>query len=288
MPGLRHRSRYADPMDSFDTVVVGAGVSGLTAARLLAESGQRVVVLEARSRIGGRTCTQRSDGLVTDLGASWIHGIDNNPLADVVNALGLRTIEHTVGSYQPDSRPIAYYGPTGERLSDDAVQDFADDIREFDALLATAVDASEPGATYLDAITTALAGTSWDGDRRERVREFLLHRSEEQYGVWAGDLDAHGLDDDIVEGDEVVFPDGFDQLAAHLADRLDVRLDHVVTRVTWSTDGVTVTASQGDFRAARAIVTVPIGVLKSAAFEFQPPLPESHANAIDGFEMNNF
>lgn len=275
-------------MNNFDTVVIGAGVSGLTAARFLAQAGQRVLVLEARDRIGGRTWSQRDNGLVTDRGASWIHGIDDNPLAEVVNAFGMRTIEHTVGSYQPDSRPIAYYGPTGERLSGDDVQKFADDIRGFDRHLQVAVDASEADATYLDAIDAALATLAWQPDRAERVREFLLHRSEEQYGVWAGNLAAHGLDDDTVDGDEVVFPDGFDQLAAHLANGLDVRLEHVVTRIDWSVDGVTVKTSAGDFTAARAVVTAPIGVLKSGDLTFDPALPPSHTNAIDGFQMNNF
>ncbi|TFB54432.1 FAD-dependent oxidoreductase [Cryobacterium tagatosivorans] len=68
-------------MKNFDTVVIGAGVSGLTAARLLAQAGQRVVALEARDRIGGRTWTERSDSFISDRGASWIHGIDDNPLA---------------------------------------------------------------------------------------------------------------------------------------------------------------------------------------------------------------
>ena len=275
-------------MESFDTVVVGAGVSGLTAARLLAHAGQRVLVLEARDRVGGRIWTHRTDGFIADRGASWIHGIDDNPLADVVSALGMRTAEFTVGSYQPDGRPIAYYGPTGERLDDDAVQKFADDIREFDVHLGAAVDASEAHATYQEAIETALAGLGWDEHRSERVREFLLHRSEEQYGVWAGDLAARGLDDDVIFGDEVVFPDGFDQLAAHLAEGLDVRLEHVVTRIAWAHGEVTVSSHQGTFTGARAVVTVPIGVLNSGDLVFEPPLPEPHAGAIEGFEMNNF
>ena len=69
------------------------------------------------------------------------------------------------------------------------------------------------------------------------MREYLRHRTEEQYGVWIDDLDAHGLDDDAVDGDEVVFPDGYDRLADHLAVGLEVRLEHVVRQVRWSDRG---------------------------------------------------
>ena len=178
-----------------------------------------MLVLEARDRIGGRTWTDRSDGRVTDLGASWIHGIDDSPLAAAARAFGLPTVEFTVGAYQPDSRPIAYYDPDGRRLSDEAAQRFAADVHAFDEGLARTVAASTPGSSYADVVEATLARQDWDTDRTERVREYLRHRTEEQYGVWIDDLDAHGLDDDAVDGDEVVFPDGYDRLADHLADR---------------------------------------------------------------------
>ena len=59
-------------MERIDTIVVGAGVAGLTAARLLADAGQRVAVLEARARIGGRVVTERRGeiGLRRSLGAT--------------------------------------------------------------------------------------------------------------------------------------------------------------------------------------------------------------------------
>jgi monoamine oxidase len=275
-------------MKDLDTIVIGAGVAGLTAARLLSQAGHSVVVLEARDRTGGRTWTERSDDSVSDRGASWIHGIDDNPLTDVVRGFGMRTAEFTVGSYQPDGRPIAYYSPTGERLTDAAIHKFANDVRSVDQHLATTVAASGLGSSYEDAINATFAALGWDVDRAERVREFLLHRSEEQYGVRAGLLDAHGLDDDTVEGDEVVFPDGFDRLATNLATGLDVKLEHVVTSIEWSAAGATVSSSHGTFTAAQVVVTVPIGVLKSGELSFDPALPEWLTGAIAGFEMNNF
>lgn len=275
-------------MDRFDTIVIGAGVAGLTAARLLTKSGRRVVVLEARDRVGGRVWTDRSDGLVTDLGASWIHGIIDEPVAAATEAFGMRTVEFTVGGYQPDSRPIAHYGPDGERLADAVAQRYVDDIHAVDATLLEVIAASESDASYRDVTETAIARQGWDEDRAQRVREYMEHRSEEQYGAWIDDLAAHGLDDDVVVGDEVVFPDGYDRLPARLAVGLDILLEHVVSRVQWSAGGVVVTTDRGAFAAGSAVVTVPVGVLQSDDFVIEPPLPEPVAGALSRLKMNAF
>jgi monoamine oxidase len=274
-------------VEHFDTIVIGAGVAGLTAARLLTDAGRRVAVLEARDRVGGRVHTDRSD-VATDLGASWIHGITDSPVAAAADAFGMRTVEFTVGGYQPDSRPIAYYGPDGTRLTDAAAQGFIDDIHAVDRALLEVVATSAPDDSYRDVTERALSTQGWDDDRAQRVREYLEHRSEEQYGAWIEDLAAHGLDDDSIDGDEVVFPDGYDALPTRLAEGLDVRLQRVVSRVDWSGGDVVVTTDRGRFTAASAVVTVPVGVLQSDDFVIEPALPEPVAGALGRLRMNAF
>lgn len=275
-------------MEQVDVAVIGAGVAGLTATRLLTDAGRRVVVLEARDRVGGRVLTDRSDGLVTDLGASWIHGVDGSAVAEAAAAFDLRTTEFTVGSYQVDSRPIAYHGPDGSRLDDDEARRFASDVHTVDRALAHVIARSAAADSYRDVVERALAEQRWDVERTERVREHLEHRSEEQYGVPAHELAAHGLDDDVVEGDEVVFPDGYDALPAHLAEGLDVRLGTVVHTVAWGPDGVIITGDAGVVRAGSVVVTVPVGVLQSGDFAITPPLPERHREALGRLRMNAF
>lgn len=273
-------------MERVDTVVVGAGVAGLTAARLLRDAGRTVVVLEARDRVGGRVHTDRTDG-ATDLGASWIHGVDGSPVAAAAAAFGMRTVEFTVGGYQVDSRPIAYYGSDGRRLSDEAARAFAADVHAVDAALPEVIAASAPEASYREVTEEVLARQGWDTERAQRVREYLEHRAEEQYGAWIEDLAAHGLDDDQIDGDEVVFPDGYGVLPERLAQGLDVRLDHVVTAVDW-TDGVLVHTGRGVFAGDTAVVTLPVGVLRSGAVDIVPPLPSANAAALGRLRMNAF
>lgn len=73
--------------------VIGAGMSGLSAAQKLANAGRSVTVIEARDRIGGRIHTDWSLGPALDLGASWIHGVRGNPVTKLAESIEQELIE---------------------------------------------------------------------------------------------------------------------------------------------------------------------------------------------------
>jgi lysine-specific histone demethylase 1B len=77
----------------FDTIIVGAGWAGAVAARELAKAGRKVLVLEARDRVGGRARTWVSDDderTKIDLGCSWMHGFnEGNPARAIAAGLGI-------------------------------------------------------------------------------------------------------------------------------------------------------------------------------------------------------
>ena len=60
-----------------------------------------------------------------------------------------------------------------------------------------------------------------------------------------------------------------------------------VSQVFRSKDGVVVTTGRKTVRVSAAVITVPIGVLKSRSITFEPPLPKCHRRAIDGLQMAN-
>ncbi len=77
--------------DAGTVAIIGAGMSGLSAAHRLARQGLAVTVFEARDRIGGRLWADDGLGPPLDLGASWIHGVNGNPMSDAAGQLGLPT-----------------------------------------------------------------------------------------------------------------------------------------------------------------------------------------------------
>jgi len=70
-----------------DVVVIGAGATGLTAARRLHEAGRTVIVLEARDRVGGCLLTDHIDGQLFEIGITGAAQEVGSPLGNVPNGL---------------------------------------------------------------------------------------------------------------------------------------------------------------------------------------------------------
>ena len=87
-----HAKDSINPKDK-TVIIVGAGISGLAAAKKLKEKGFNVIVLESQDKVGGRLRTNRSLGVGFDEGASWIHGIDGNPITNLAQKAGMNTFE---------------------------------------------------------------------------------------------------------------------------------------------------------------------------------------------------
>lgn len=91
------------PVETIDTVIIGAGLSGIYAASLLSHQKRSFVVLEARNRIGGRILCPSHQGYTCDLGPSWYWPEIHPRMATLIDALGLRgyrQFEEGLGRFQ--------------------------------------------------------------------------------------------------------------------------------------------------------------------------------------------
>ena len=256
-------------------IVIGAGFAGLAAARTLVDAGQNVLVLEARERIGGRVWTSRAwADAPLDMGASWIHGTRGNPLTALASRVRARTIVTTYDN------AITY--DTDGRQASRARQDYID---AFETTVASAVRSARQQPADMSVEQAVQRGLNLAGmsePQRDALDHFLNSTLEHEYGSDIADLSARHFDaEDDYDGDDVLFPDGYDALSNYLAGGLDVRTSHIVTAVAHDSSGVTVTTTRGRFSADRAVITLPLGVLQSGAVAFDPPLAGAKRRAIE-------
>lgn len=256
-------------------IVVGAGVAGLAAAQDLSRAGAEVIVLEARDRIGGRTATLVREGFALDLGASWIHGVDGNPVAELVDDAGLELIETDVES------AIGFDTATSDGLLDDAALARAGSRLDAAVEAGYETEVDQPLQRVVDA---AASGAS--ASEARLIRYLAASAIENEYAGPLSELSAWWFDEaGAYGGGDAMIAGGYAQVPEVLADGLDVRLGAAVTAVSWADDGVLVQTAAETFEADAVIITVPLGVLQSGAITVDPALPDPHQAAIAGLGM---
>ena len=260
-------------------LIVGAGIAGLAAARELHRQGREVLVIEARDRIGGRIWTETAWGdSPLDLGASWIHGATGNPITELAARSGARTVA-------TDYDDAITYGTTGrplDRSGERRLERLADDIA---GVLREAQEADRDQAVQA-AVEAGLPWSALSPAERVEARFILDSTLEQEYAGSTAELSTHWYDaDGRFEGSDVLFPEGYGQIANDLAAGIPLALGQIVRDVRVQGEDVTVATETDTYTGAEAIVTLPLGVLKTGRVAFSPALPGPTQRAIDALGM---
>lgn len=269
-----------DPLStSASVLVLGAGIAGLAAARALTEQGRSVIILEARNRVGGRMWTDSSLGVPLDLGASWIHGVNGNPITKLAKQFGVKTVP-------TDDENSIMFNADGSEYSDVEWEETESLFEEIYEEVALMQEETENDTSLQDAFDAVLSEYDLSDEQRRRLNYYAYLGTSLEYGADMNDLSLWEWDqDEEFGGEEVIFPGGYNQITNGLAKGLDIRLETVVKTIRYGDDGVVVETTAGDFVADQAVVTFPLGVLKQASVKFEPPLPESKQSAIQKLAM---
>jgi polyamine oxidase len=256
-------------------------MAGLVAARLLHDSGFAVTVLEARVRLGGRVWTDSSLGAPLDLGGSWVHGLERNPLTLWCEKLGVELVESQGDRLLIDERATA---PTREgqrqrvrlgRAAFNASMEWASWKSKAMARVkgprsVSVKEAVDPllHASWLPEIDKLVIATFVEGSEGVQGAPYEAISAEEWWPVEGLDRNAQPKG-------------GFLPLIEDAVHGLDVRLDAPVHRIVWSGPGVTAILQSGEkIEADRAVVTVPVGLLRAGLPTLDPLPPEDQQRAI--------
>jgi monoamine oxidase len=247
-------------MSSFDTVIVGAGAAGIAAARRLIAAGSKVLILEARNRVGGRAVTENTLGVPADLGAAWLHFAAENAWTDIAVSAGFDVIRREpgwggaagIGARQPGTAEQAAAAANYLRYNE---------LIEATALAGRDVALSDilPHDAYrprFDATMTWAVGTE-----STRVSTLDLARYADSTHNWA-------------------VREGLGNVVKAAAAGLPIQLGCEVTQIDWSGPLLRIHCGDGVVEARHVIVTLPTSVLARSALRFTPSLPAAYVDAF--------
>jgi monoamine oxidase len=260
-----------------DVVIVGGGVAGLAAAGRLGEAGRRVILLEARARLGGRVHTVLDPGSQhpIELGAEFVQGKS----ADLIQVLQ----DARLSLQELPERHVRGDGDETEQYAD--VESLVDRFLE--------LTLPKAGDVPVAQAIRQMAPTDFTSDEIEALTAYLE-------GFHAADLQRFGTAA-LAENQAAVTRDGpqvvrleggYGRLVSALRSRLDpdlvqVQTETMVTGLRWQAGRVVVEARGSDentieLTASQTILTVPLGVLKAIDLD---PLPTGWPDAWSELEM---
>lgn len=279
-PGTETRV-VARPSDGrLDAIVIGGGLAGLVAVKRLRELGhERVVLLEARDRVGGRTLNQPvADGTaIAEAGGQWI-----GPTQDAMLAL---LEELGIGHYST-YRSGGHVDHTIGRIGLLAILDYTLTTSKLDRM-ARRVPLDEPwrakDAAEWDAISVGqwMDESMWTDGGRELIElgvQTTLSASAYDVSLLYYLFHLHSCTDhehvsNLAQSARI--EGGAQTVSLALAERLGdaVRLGEPVESVTWDDDGVTVRTANDELAARQLVVAMMPRDVERITFD--PPLPEA-------------
>jgi monoamine oxidase len=252
--------------NSYDVIVIGAGMAGLAAARLLSESGRRVTVVEARDRVGGRLLSIHGETPI-ELGAEFVHGL---PVSSwkLIHEASLPAYELTGEQYCYDTALTKCGGEwnqilevlhqMGEWLKSQPAG-FDCSFQQYLERSAVPATLAERAASYVESFNAA--------DRRRIGVGFLVRQQSAE---------------EAIESDRVFHvAAGYDSLPRYLSDRIIaagavLHLQRQVTKINWRRGSVRVEGRAGAdtfaCQAPQAVITLPLGVLQAEQVCFVPAI----------------
>jgi monoamine oxidase len=239
--------------DDVDVVVIGGGAAGIAAARRLHDASIKCLLVEARSRLGGRAWTVTDEsGFALDLGCGWLHSADRNPWAAIAQSQDA-TIDKTPPPWTRPPLEVSF-PPEEHGNYRKALEEFYERVHragksETDMPASALLDPACCWNGLIGAISTYVSGAEPD-----RVSVKDLDRYDDSGVNWR-----------VVEGYGTV-------ISAHVAN-VPVMLDCAVHGIDHAGKRLRIDTAKGAISADQVVIAIPSALLSVERLVFTPALP---------------
>jgi monoamine oxidase len=253
--------RYCMQQELYDVVIIGAGAAGLMAAWELALVNKKVVVAEAKDRVGGRIHTLESEGFAIpiELGAEFVHG-------------KLRLTQWLLKRAGIESYKVSGDLWRKEEKGLDKEGDFIED----QSLLHKKFKQLKGDIPVADFLNQYLSGPEY-----EELRTSLKTYVEGYYAADTTRASTYTLRDELAKADTEQYriEGGYQKLIDFLIKELGRRAGSVLLsapalHINWQSDPIEVHTEKGRLYGKKVILTLPLGVLQSGQPTFTPAIPD--------------
>lgn len=270
---------------TYDLIVVGAGIAGISAARTATAFGANVLVLEAQNRIGGRAYTDTTtfSEIGFDLGAQFFQAcLSGNELFDLAQQQGLDLLA-AAGTGSTPALASAFTIGSNDAGAE-GLNFLATSALIKKALLAAgSLIALGAADAPISSVVSSLASEPWYTPALQQAVLEIMGNTE---------MSMLDLYDYILlqpaafatPGDDYIVKSGMGTFVSSLAKGLRILTGSPVTNITTGGPTVTVTSNGATYSAKSVVVTAATNVLAkgntAGGIQFNPPLPDAYLNAF--------
>lgn len=265
-------------MCDYDVIIIGAGAAGISAAKNLMINGKRVLILEARNRIGGRVhdIVTKEMGDI-HLGASWLHYKGDNHILQ--GLLDMYNVKYLKDDSLESNESMDVYTTQG-KLSKTENDKFTKILMALPKNIKK-YGMQNPTLTVTEVVTLIAKKYNYDiGLTNALITRAFEHCSMNSDVMLAKEFDGW-------EPNGQFNKDGFGKLLDCMSEDVPIKLNSIVKKIEQSKKNVIITTNRKTYTCEYAISTLPTGVLQAGLVEFKPVLPNDKKKALHNLDSGN-
>lgn len=264
------------PKNKGHVLVLGGGMSGLAAAKELSQNGYSVEVIEARNRLGGRIHTNLDWGYPLELGASYIHGVQKNPLVELSKKANSPL-------FLPPEENVEFWSQ-GKSLRRPMIRKMEEKVADLISSLESKSDSYSDTLSFSDLLRKEnpnLKGIEQD------LYDWMVLTTEAAVAFDLENLSAktHLEEGETFSGPDMVFLNGYASLLPYLSNGLKLHLGEEVNLVKQTQSGVRFQSKNKSWEGDFAVISIPLGVLQKGKVSFEPGLSLAKKNSLSRLKM---